>query len=472
MGCERLDGFGRHAALLELGFDFGDVAALHQRLALGEAVGEQDLVVVRVGPGRLGRDQEVHRHDLRALVQQLEEGVLAVGAGFAPHDRAGGEADGAAIDVHRLAVALHVELLEVGREAAEALVVGNYGLGREAQGVAVPHADQPHQHGDVGLQRRFAEMLVHLEPAAQKILELLRADQDGEREPDAGPDGIAPADPVPEAEHAVGLDAELGHEVELGRHGREMVLHGAFAEPVGDPCPRGCGVGHGFERREGLGRDDEQGRGWVQARDRVADVGAVHVGHEMAPDPLGPVGRERARRHGGPEVRAADADVDHVRDGPPRRAGQRAVADAGREGRHLLAFGDDVGHDVAAVDQHGLARHVAQGRVQGRAVLGRVDDRAGEHAVPPAFEVGVAGQLEERLQHGVVDAVLGIIEHEVAERDVVALEPLRIAREQVGERRGRRGVGHLFQGRQARSVRVPGQGGSSLAAQPGARMTP
>jgi hypothetical protein len=37
-----------------------------------------------------GGDQEFHRDHIRALVQQLEEGMLAVGAGLAPDDGAGG----------------------------------------------------------------------------------------------------------------------------------------------------------------------------------------------------------------------------------------------------------------------------------------------------------------------------------------------------------------------------------------------
>ena len=47
----------------------------------------RQIVLVRVGLGRRRRDEEVERNDLRALVDKLEEGVLAVCAGFAPDDR-------------------------------------------------------------------------------------------------------------------------------------------------------------------------------------------------------------------------------------------------------------------------------------------------------------------------------------------------------------------------------------------------
>ena len=127
-----------------------------------------------VGVGRLGGDQKIDRDHFGALVQQLEEGVLAVGARLAEDDRAGGARRGRAVARHALAVRLHVELLEIGRKTAEALVVGNDGLGGKAPDIAVPDADQAHQDGNIVRQRRVAEMLVHIVPAAQEFLEMAR----------------------------------------------------------------------------------------------------------------------------------------------------------------------------------------------------------------------------------------------------------------------------------------------------------
>ena len=64
-------------------------AAERQRLGLGEQVRHQQVVVVAVRVVRVGEADEVGRHDPGALVQQLVERVLAVGARLAPHDRAG-----------------------------------------------------------------------------------------------------------------------------------------------------------------------------------------------------------------------------------------------------------------------------------------------------------------------------------------------------------------------------------------------
>src|SRR5207249_6869966 len=68
--------------------------------------------------------QEVQRGAQRALVQQLEEGVLAIVAGLTPDDRRGLPLDRLAIERHGLAVALHLELLQVGREAAQRVKIG------------------------------------------------------------------------------------------------------------------------------------------------------------------------------------------------------------------------------------------------------------------------------------------------------------------------------------------------------------
>ena len=50
-------------------------------------------------------------------MNELVEGVLAVSARFAPDDGAGGIVDELALPVNVLAVRLHVELLQVRREA-------------------------------------------------------------------------------------------------------------------------------------------------------------------------------------------------------------------------------------------------------------------------------------------------------------------------------------------------------------------
>ena len=64
---------------------------------------------------------ELQRRDIRSLMEQLIEGVLAVCARLAENDRSGRIADRLAEAVYRLAVGLPIQLLQMCREAAERL---------------------------------------------------------------------------------------------------------------------------------------------------------------------------------------------------------------------------------------------------------------------------------------------------------------------------------------------------------------
>ena len=74
-------------------------------------------------------------------MDQLIEGMLAVGARLAPIDRAGVVVDPRAVERHMLAVALHGELLEIGGKALQILFVGQDGDGLGAEEIVVPEAE-------------------------------------------------------------------------------------------------------------------------------------------------------------------------------------------------------------------------------------------------------------------------------------------------------------------------------------------
>ena len=84
---------------------------------------------------------ELDRDDVGALVQHLEVGVLAVRARLAPDDRAGRERQRRAAAVDALAVAFHLELLQVGGQPLQRLRVRRDAAAREAVEVAVPDVD-------------------------------------------------------------------------------------------------------------------------------------------------------------------------------------------------------------------------------------------------------------------------------------------------------------------------------------------
>jgi len=79
-----------------------------------EETAHADMIAERIV--RLDADEEVGRDESRALVQQLVERVLAVGARLAPEHLAGVGRHRRAVPAHALAVGLHGQLLEVGGE--------------------------------------------------------------------------------------------------------------------------------------------------------------------------------------------------------------------------------------------------------------------------------------------------------------------------------------------------------------------
>ncbi len=148
--------------------------AERERLGLREDVRHQDVVVAAERIQRLREPMKSHGNEPRALVDQLVERVLAVGAGLAPVDRAGVVVDARAVERHVLAVALHRQLLQVGGEALQVLLVGQHGDRLRAEEVGVPDGEQAQQHRQVALERRGAEVLVHLVEAGEHRAEVRR----------------------------------------------------------------------------------------------------------------------------------------------------------------------------------------------------------------------------------------------------------------------------------------------------------
>jgi hypothetical protein len=155
-------------------------------------------------------------------VQHLEVGVLRVRPRLAPDDRAGRERQRRAAAVDALAVAFHLELLQVGGQPLQRLRVGRDAAAREAVEVAVPDVDEAEQHRQVALDRRLREVLVHRARAGEQLAKALGADRDRDRQADRRPQRVAAADPVPEAEGA--RDAEARRRLDVARRGDEVLF--------------------------------------------------------------------------------------------------------------------------------------------------------------------------------------------------------------------------------------------------------
>jgi len=167
-----------------LRFDFLGRFAEGQRLGLGKDICQEDVVVASQGSERVAKRDKVTRDQPRALMNQLIERMLAVGAGFAPVDRPGLVIHFFPAEGDVLAVALHGQLLQIRGEALQVLFVGQNRHRLRAEKVVVPNRQQPHEHRQVLFKRRGAEMLIHLMKAGEHRPEIVRADRQHRRKTD------------------------------------------------------------------------------------------------------------------------------------------------------------------------------------------------------------------------------------------------------------------------------------------------
>ena len=385
-----------------------------QDLGLREEVAHEQVVhgtrTVRRGEvlTRAGKANKVSRDEVSALVHELEEGMLAVGARLAEVNLAGVVVHILAAAAHGLAVGLHGQLLQVRREAGEILGVGEHGVRLRTQEVGVPDAEQTHEDRNVLLERRGAEVLIHGMHASEELAEVLRADGGHERQANGGVNGVAAAHPVPESKHVRGIDAELGDLLRVGGHGDEVLGDGLGIAVIGLEHPAACrvGVGEGFLRGEGLGGDDKQGGLRIEIREVGRHIGGVDVGDEARLNIAGEVGAQCLVGHGRAEVRAANTDIDDGLNLLTGVAGPGAVVQGGDEAFHAVEHFLDIGVHVLAIDGERGARRSTQCGMEDGAVLGGVEVLARKHLVAGRLDARRVGHVEERVTHSVVDEVL------------------------------------------------------------------
>ncbi len=230
----------------------------------------------------LRRGQEVARDQLGALVDQLVESMLTVGARLPPDDRAGRIIDARALAGDALAIALHIALLEVRWEVHQVLIVRQNGMRLGVEEVVVPDAQQPHHHGQILREGRGAEVFIHGMGAAQQGFEVVHAQVERNRKADRRPQRIAAPDPIPELEHVLGVNAKLCHRGCVGGHRGEVPGDGSLIVRRGqEPSAGRLRVSHRFLRGEGLGGYQEEHRFGVHELQGLDQVRAVNVGNEV-----------------------------------------------------------------------------------------------------------------------------------------------------------------------------------------------
>ncbi len=353
-----------------------------------------------------------------------------------------------------LAVALHRQLLEVGREALEVLLIRQHGHRLRAEEVRVPDRQQAHQDREVSLEGGGAEMLVHLAEPVEQGLESIRADGQHGGQPDGRIHRVAPPYPVPEAKHVRQVDAELLHLVGIGGDGDEVLGDRlpVSAETGQQPIPGIVRVGHRLQSGERLRRDDEQRVGRLQVPRRLDEVRSVHVGDEAERHRALAAVLERLVGHHRPQVGPSDANVDDVADLLAGVAPPGAAADALGEGRHPVEDLVHRGHHVLAVQPDGCASRRPQGDVQHGPLLGDVDFVAAKHRVDAPAQVRLLCQLHQQLEGLLGDSVLRVVEVDAGCFDGQTLAPRRVRREEVPQVQARNLPVVSFQGSPGRAL--------------------
>jgi hypothetical protein len=231
--------------------------------------------------------------------------------------------------------------------------------------------------------------------AGKHVAEVVGADCDHGREADRRFHGVAPADPIPEAEHIGGVDAKFAYSIGVGGNCDKVFGYGLLiAKGVDQPCAGTVGVGHGFEGCKGFGRDDEQGFSGVEIAGCFGEVGAINVGDKAEGEFALAVMAQGLVGHYWAKVGATNADIDDVADAFAGVAEPLAAADAVGEIAHGVEYGVYFGYDVYAIDDDFGIAWCAQGGVQYGAVLSDVDFLTGEHGFDPLGKVGLLGELE------------------------------------------------------------------------------
>ncbi len=255
----------------------------------------------------------------------------------------------------------------------------------------MPQPDQAHQHRQVALERRRAEVLVHLVEAVEQRAEIRRGRSRASwtgRSPSPSSSGRRPSPRSRTCWRCRCRTRGPWPRSSTRRRSAGRPPSRRRRRPLEQPGARRVRVGHRLLRREGLRRDDEQRRRRVEVAHGFGEIGAVDVRHEAERELARAVVPQGFVRHHRPEVGAADADVDDVGDPLAVVPGPLAVAHPVRERAHAVEHRVHAGHDVLAVDDDRRVARGAQRDVQRGAVLRHVDPVAGEHRGDGGVEAG------------------------------------------------------------------------------------
>ena len=320
----------------------------------------------------------------------------------------------------------------------QVLVVGEKKLSLGTVEVVVPNANDSQDDRKVLLQRSLPEVLIHAMSTLEELLKVIVSDNQSDRQSDGTPEGITPADPVPELEHVFLRDTEGGDSLGVGTEGDEVLgnmtlVFGGLEEPV----PSTLGVSDSLLSGEGLAGNDEESSLGVANPKSLSEMGSVDVGDEMGREvPLG-IGLESLSNHDWAQVGTTDTNIDNSIDALSRVSLPSSVPNGLGEFLDVLKHGGNLTDTLFAYLE--LVK-VTEGDVKDGTILGGVDVLSGEHFIPIGLDFSLPNEVEEGVKDGLGDQVLGVIQEEgdrrIVWRDVFLaelLEPVHILSEEVLE---------------------------------------
>src|SRR5690554_662527 len=337
--------------------------------------------------------------------------VLTVGAHAPPDHRTGLAVHSCALLGDLLAVAFHIELLQMFRQVFQVFIVRQYSVASRSPEVVVPDAEHRHDNGEVLLRRSVPEMAVHGMGAGQQGVKVVHTYYESNWQANGRPEGIASADPVPHREDVCQLNAELVGCIDTGSDSQKVFAHCTLIAAVSkEPLSRYQTVFQCFLSAERLGLHEEQGRFRVKPVQGFGNIGAIDIGDEVTAKVPLPIGFKGLYHQLGAEKRSTDAYTDDIGKGPAGVPGSGAILNLSDQLAHPCQGGVDLRDDVVAVYLYLCAGWLAQGGVQGRSVLGDVDHGSAEKVHRAPLNAAGSGKIGQCLQHAVVQAVAGKVQ--------------------------------------------------------------
>lgn len=252
---------------------------------------------LRVVSARLGRRKaDKFSGDGAALMHQLVETVLAVGAWLTEDDRASVHArcESLAFKSDTLSIAFHIKLLNMSWESEECLAVWQESPGVEIANMSIVEADESEHDGHVlASVLTLDEVLVTIVESSQELLNYIEAVLQGEgQNTDCRRNREASANPVPEAENILITNAEsLGclqvcaHSAEMGCNRLIKLCSHTFAFVVCLDVLTGLScIKHGLSSRKSLRDNDEKSLLHIDVTASALKINGVHIGQELQLD--------------------------------------------------------------------------------------------------------------------------------------------------------------------------------------------